>query len=49
MHWCVKYGMTWNAGIGWLKTELSSSETMYVPPLFCDMMMSGLRYLASIL
>ena len=37
--------MTWSAAIGRLKTELSSSEMMYAPPLFCDMTMSRPRYL----
>ena len=41
--------MTQNAAIGQLRTEPSSSETMYAPPLFCDMTMRGPRYLAHIL
>ena len=49
MCWWVKYGTAQNAAIGWSKTEPSSSEMMNVPPLFCDMTMSGLRYLAHIL
>ena len=49
MWWQAKYGMTRNAAIGQSKTKLSSSEMMYAPPLFCNMMMSRPRYLACIL
>ena len=49
MCWWAKDGMTWNAVIGWSNTEPSSLEMMHAPPLFCDMMMSRLRYLTHIL
>ena len=42
-------GKVWNAAIGQSKTKPSSLEMMYMSPLFCDMMMSGLRYLTHIL